>query len=487
MVRLRRVADEFHNPDEFRPGTMMVWPYLLDMEAYQEYQDGQLDRLYSRMTGGPEQQDITGAQLYVKAGVNAYYNLNLFQMVQRYFLAAIWEENPVALDDEEALQTRWEEDGQMLIREARRATEWLVSKGDGVLKVEQRMGMATPLAVDPEDYVPLMDPIERDLTVGHALVRRWYEGPRLSSGSDLYNRATVQIHIPPELAALSDGRVVETMSRTTYSFPGGSDAEGILGEVLETMPDARVLGVWRFGNSDSVFKSMERNVYEIIMAFSHARTALTQDIRSTAIIPAAIDPAQVDPATGRIKRDLLRPEFRISVDNIQGSGPSAIGYLDPPGPAIADAFMRLADVGLDNLAYTANTPREAFGQNYQANEPADALTKLLQTFKTKVIDTRDDLSKILSEAFLLLTGQQIKVGWKKEPFANSTVIRDEIRRDFKDGIINLGFAQSALNYPIMEVDNGDDQRQGPGQVSADEPGGGASGAEDGADRDPDVQ
>ena len=396
----------------------------------------------------------------------------------------MWEENPVALEDDEALQTAWEQGGQQLIREARRATEWLASKGDGVLKVEQRLGSRVPIAVDPEDYVPLVDPIERDLTVGHALIRRWYEGPRILN-SDLYNRATVQIYVPPELAVLSDGRVAETHTRMTYNFPG--DNQGVLGHVMEEMEqDARLLGVWRVGNSDSVFASMERNVYEVLLCFTHARTALTQDVRSTAIIPAAIDPAQINPATGRLVRNLLRPEFRISVDNIQGSGPSAIGYLDPPGPAIADAFLRLADVGMDNLAYTANTPREAFGQNYMANEPADALTKLLQTFKTKVIDARDDLGMILSDAFYILNGRRIKIGWKKEPFANSTVIRDEIRRDFKDGIVNLEYAQGALNYPIMEVDNGDDQRTGPGQLSTQQRRPPAPGVEDGADPDVDV-
>ena len=68
MVRLRKVADEFHHPDEFRPGTMLTWDYLRDMEAYQEYQDGNLTSLYARMSGTPEQDDVTGAPVLQRSG-----------------------------------------------------------------------------------------------------------------------------------------------------------------------------------------------------------------------------------------------------------------------------------------------------------------------------------------------------------------------------------------------------------------------------------
>ena len=77
-------------------------------------------------------------------------------------------------------------------------------------------------------------------------------------------------------------------------------------------------------------------------------------------------------------------------------------------------------MGLDNLAYVANAPRESFGFNMQANESGEALATLRTIFRTLVIDIRDDLSKILSEMWALMGGPAgVRIGWEHEPGASN--------------------------------------------------------------------
>ena len=487
MVRLRRLGSEFHGPEDLETGAILTMPYLRDFWAFQEYVDGDLSALYARHSGNATQRNITGARYYSDpprdgvdpAGDAAYIDLNLFRSVVRYFQAAVFERSPTVLDDDEAAQKLWEQYAPRLLREARKAVAWQPSKGRGVLVIENRYpGVPVPMAVDPQFYLPIVDRVNRDLTVGHALIRLWYEGRRLPE-QRIPNRATVQIWVSAEDADMSDGRLAEMNETRTFIW-GGDDATGTLGGTLESeisrADNARLQGLWTFGDDDSLFATMERGVYECILALTHARTALTQDVRATRVVPQVIDPRYQN-ADGTLKLDLLDPQFQLAVDDIAGAG-TALGYQDPPGPVQSAAFQQFYELLLNNLAYTANIPPEAFGLNYMNNEPAEALTKLQQVFKTQVVDVRDDLSTILSEMFALLTGRQgVNIGWSNDPFEEPS--QNDARIQAIGDILTLDEKRALAGYPPATpeqqaelqggMDNGIDQRAG-GEEPSGEPG-----------------
>ena len=253
MVRLRKLGSEFHHPDDFGTGTVMNMQYLSDFGAFQEYQDGDISRLFERQKGNEYAQNLTGARYYEKSGPGGYWQLNMFRAYTRYLMASVFDRSPQALDDSPAVQEQWKVDSPPMIRQARRAAEWFASKGRGVLIVENRYpGTPVPLAVDPKDYLPLLDPINRDLTVGNALLRLWYQGPRLET--IINNRATIQLYVTPEEAAVSDGRVKEM--NTTQTFQWGGIERGVVGGELgdaedERQDSVRLAGLWTFGEDDS--------------------------------------------------------------------------------------------------------------------------------------------------------------------------------------------------------------------------------------------
>ena len=450
MVRLRQLGSEFHTPEQLGQGAIINMPYLTDFAAYQEYLNGDIHALFSRMAGNEFAQNVTGARFYTQAGPAGYWQLNFFRAYIRYLVAAVFDRSPVVLDANPEVQRRWKMDSTRMLRSGRRAVEWFGAKGRGILMVQRRFpGTNIPLAVDPKDYLPLIDPIDRDLTYGHALLRTWYEGPRILT--DFRNRATIQIYIPQELADISDGRVAP--QNTTRDYVWAGHAQGVVGGTFgqstrASRENPRLQGLWTFGEDDSVFASMERNVYETLLALSNSRTSLTRDIRPVRIEPKLVGTNQVD-AQGRLILDLLDPSFSIPPDAQLGD---ALGYLHSGGMDTSSAFLQLVEIALDNLAYVANIPREAFGLNMQSNESGEALQKLQATFRTMVIDIRDDLSAIFSLMWPFLGGPEgAEIGWEHEPFASTEEYKRSIREDFKIGLISKPYAQAALGHPIDDT------------------------------------
>ena len=462
MVRLRTLSSEFHHPDDFKSGAILTMPYLLDFRAFQEYLDGDLGKLYSRNAGNQWAQDVTGARYYEASGNVGYSSLNLFRSVTRFYQAALWERNPTMLDDDPTLQALWKEHSPWLIRQARKATEWIPAKGRAVLTIERKYpNNLVVAAVDPVFFVPIVDKINRDLEIGCALIRLWYDGTRLPQ-HDIPNRITVEIEISEEQAARSDGRVEETHEVRTFSWAGQATGAigGRIGDPIgNSMDNARLMGVWTLGDDDSLFATMERGVYEAVLSLSHARTSLTQEVRATQLIPNVTDPAYTGPLTEteKIKR-LLHPQYQVQVDDATGG--TGLGFQDAPGPIMADAFLRLYEVTLNNLAYSCNIPPEAFGLNAMPGEPAEMYTKIQQVFATQIGDARDDLSTILSEMFEMLTGVvDADIGWELEVFGNVAENDDRAIKLKNAGIISTATAQIMTNSPKEDIDNGDNQRE----------------------------
>ena len=468
MVRLRKLGTEFHRPSELTTGALINMPYLVDFDRYQDYLDGDITKLFIAMAGNEYAQNVTGARFYLKSGPQGYWQLNLFRAYIRYLVATVFSRSPVALVDDDEIQAQWQRESVMMIRQGRKALEWFGAKGRGILMLERRFpGNSVPVAIDPRAYLPLTDPRRRDITYGHMLLSLWREGQRLET--NIPNRATVEIYVPKELADISDGYAQEQNKIEDFMWAG--NVQGVVGGRLEASTRSqrdnnRILGLWTFGEDDSIFGSMERNVYETLLALSNARTSLTRDIRPVRIEPALVNPDQQD-AEGNLVLDLLDPHFRIPID---ARGGEALGYLQSGADQTSAAFLQLFEMALDNLAYVAASPREAFGLNYQANEPGNAINQLVAIFKTTVIDIRDDLGKIFSEMWALMGGPaDVKIGWKSEPFASTKEYEDAVRADYNapKPLITQAFAQGVLGYPIIEINA--EVSEADGDADGDEP------------------
>ena len=456
MVRLRQLGSEFRHPDEIATGAQMTMPYIRDMQAYQDYIDGDLSQLYARMAGGERVQDLTGAAYYAGTDNKGYFEVNFFLAVNRTVVAAVFESDPKPLlGDDPNVDRAWKEYGPKLIKAARKGVEWRAPKGRSIWVLEKRYPDKLELiAWDPQYYIPFTDYVDRDLTLGHILWRPWWSGPRVLQ-HDFPDRVTFSIFIDEEGRENSERRLPVMNQVREFGWGGTLDA-GVasftnlprLGDNIRNLDGVRIQKIWTNGDDDSIFKTMERTVYEAILALSNARTALTQDVRQILIAPRTIGEANLD-EQGRVKLDRWGPQYDVSVDNLTGA--DVLGYVDPPGPRQAEAFRQLYDLCLDNLAYVANMPRESFGLGIRTNESGVALTKLQQTFKTMVIDVRDDLSKVLSEAFEAMTGIKTVIGWEHEPYTLSQDLDRRTLAYHQAGLISDATAQNIASLPIEQI------------------------------------
>ena len=407
---------------------------------------------------------MTGAEIYAdedgKIDDKAFYQLNLFLSGQRHYVATVWSESPMPIDASEEDFEEWKQGSAGLIREARKATAWKYSKGHGVIQVINRFpNTPVPMAIDPRGYLPIVDRQNRDLPLGHITFLLYTHYPRIEQLDTPFDIA-FYIYIDEEGAAMSDGELVPTNEYRKYTY-AGSQGAGFIGaelkEELERGESSRILGIYAFGTGDSIFASMEHNAYEIILALTHARTALSQDIRSTQIIPDVVNDGTLD-ANGNLIRDRLRPHIQVPVDKPNGGGGSLFGYIAPPGPEMADAWIRVAENGFTNMAYSASQPPEVFGKNYVPNEPADAFSMITQTYRTEILDTRDDLSVILSRCWEHMTGKRLMIGWQNEPLVNTRELDDRAIKLKGAGIINTETAQKMTGSPVEEIEDANTQR-----------------------------
>ena len=471
MKRLRDVGSEFHYPDDFKSGTLVNQPYLIDMQAYQKYLDGDLSSLYGRHNSDAVTNDITGMRYYTTDDGDilnrAFYEINLFMAAARYVNAAVFEASPIPLDADDETQARWDEVRIHFMREARKAVAWKVAKGRGVLQLQERVGSKILLvAIDPQFWVPLTDPVNRDIVIGDVILQRYFyrePGDPIQPGRTP-NRVRIEVSVTEEQAEISDGRVPVTNTKMDFIWAGddatGVVSSGTIGDSISIVNNTRSRGIWTFGDDDSIFATMERNTFEFILAISNMRTTLTQDVRSIAILPDVADETVLD-ENGKFKPNKLRPQYQANLDS--STSGAVFGYVDPPGPMMADAYQNLANMALDNLSYTANLPREAFGLNMQANESGEALNKLQQIFKTMVLDIRDDLSRILTQAFNEVTGSDATIGWEHEPFTQTVASDDRALKFYAAGLTSQATAQAMAKLPIEDIQQ-ESEEQDDGQA-----------------------
>ena len=458
MVRLRRLSSEFNSPDQIVPGAILTMPYLADMRAYQEYLDGHLEPLWARNTNEPTDaekmqgrimsasDDANGFGLYRRTGVNGIWQLNLFHAVSRYTTAVVFEHTPAPIDADAEIAKQWDDVRRPMMREMRKAVDWFTAKGRGVLVLEEQMGSLVFRAVDPAGWMPIKHPRHRDQVIGQMMLEWWRAEPRVPD-TDIATRVDVTIHVTEDDVAHSDGYIPAPVQEVrTFWWQGYS--QGALGTLEEVRP-SRVLGMWTFGDDWSVYGSMERLVFEALMAASNARTCMTRDVRSDRIIPSVIDEANLDPE-GQFYVDLLQPDIRVPVDEMRSG--SGFGYVEPPGPAMSEAWAMRYEQALANLAEAADMPRIAFGEGYESREPDAAVRRLTQSFITKITDIRDDLGPIMAEVWELQGGPPgVKIGWGQEPFVDQTQIDDRAIKLHNAGIIGTSTAQAMVGVPIEEV------------------------------------
>lgn len=466
MTRIRRLGAEFLSYDDIKDGTPLNLSYLSDYKAWQEYLDDNLDILFERHSVAPapnESQsvtdDMTGYGLY-RNNHKALWRINYFKSIIRAYLASVFESAPTPIDPSPDIAERWKREGRALIREVEKAVEWRIAKGRGVLLCENQVAGAgvEPVfsAVDPAGYLPIRHPRNPDYTIAH-MFATWYRvGERLPY-SDLADRVDLAIFCDERGAALSDGRMKPINVVRSYGWNADRGGLGTFGAFLGEIP-GRILGAWTFGDDDSLFGATEDNVFEAIIALSNSRTTLTRDVRSIVIVPNQVDERNLN-AVGQFVIDKLNPVVQIPPET--GDGGSKYGYVEPPGPLMAEAYRETHNTALQQIAYTANLPPTVFAEGYQPGEPAEAVRQLTVLHLTYVVDIRDDLSPIMSEGWALTGGPSgVDIGWEQAPYVDQEKVDERAIRLRQAGAISQATLQAMVGVPIEPVDEPQQQQQG---------------------------
>ena len=470
MAYLRELASEFHKPDDIHAGALLNMPYLAAMDRYQHYLDGDLNPLFQWASrGGAKANQLNGMRFFTPSEspapasapefddnrYAALWRINFFRSVTDFFEAAVFEQSPIVIDASDAVKEQWDAESRAILRQARRATRWLVAKGRGVLTVENRVGPGASVvpslsAVDPAFWLPILDPEDRTLKLGDILARQWFEGERQMNS--IANRLTTTIRITEEQAAMSDGRFSALDQRDIWTWPGGYS--GNIGEHLKRTP-SRTLGIWTWGDDDSVFAEMESNTLEAMLTLTMARSTMMRHPFPFVILPNDVSDRNRD-QQGNFEFDQFDPIVYASLTQGAGGG-NIFGYQENPAPGLSQGFLELASISEEFLAYVASSPKEAFGLSNGTEQHEGALNHLQQIFKTKVIDTRDELTVILPLIWELLGGPSVRIEWEHEPFAQTQAWRAEVRSDVgtiitpQAGGKRLGYAEDEIIQESTET------------------------------------
>lgn len=460
MTYIRPIGDEFTHPDQVKAGAVLTTRHLEDMAAYQEYINGDLTRLFTRMAGNKDAQKLTGARYYERSGIDGYLSINIFLSLVRTMVGDVFAEAPVPQGADDDVLELWNQYSREFERAGRRALTWKIADGRGVMQLTDqaaRQGDNEPVgtrqhlkAVNSQYFTPIVDAMDREVEIGSIINRLWYQGDRIA-GMSIPNRLTSEVYVSDGGAALSSQLVPATSRRIEFNW-GGNEVEGTIGSEIKRIDPYRTnLGIWSWGDDDSLFKTMERTVYEIILGFSNARTAMTQAIRAPFLRPEITSATlPKDPDTGAVILDLYDPEIPIPL--MPGiTGLDGFGYLTPPGATQAEGFISVVQLLIEYLAFSTGAPPHVFGLGYIANEAADTASKLLQMYKTMVVDAQDNIGRIMSEAFQIISGSSEIVGWEHEPFLQTM---ENIRRttELHSGyLITDANAQTAVGQPVEEI------------------------------------
>jgi len=434
-----------------KPGLLMQMEYLPDLDRYDRYRRGDLSPLWAWLGGTSQARELTGLDRFW-GYTNVLPAINLFRAFTLAYDASVFDQRPQLMGETDS--GWWEENAEMVLRQARRALVQQAMTGYGGLAVENRVGQGgvQPVLIAPEmaGYIPIVDPVSPDLVLGHVLMTFWWDGPRVAA--DFANRVTAQVWVSEEQAALSDGRIPGPVNRrTTYGW-NSSNYNGVLGQVIEDMP-GRLTGLEIFGYGDSMYELIESLVALLILKVGTANAALFQQALSVLLLPrATIVGNQVD-EDGKLVMDAIRPVIHIDPIASTGSG-NAYGWVEGPGAEIASALEGSVGADLQYFAMLTGMGPEFFGQQGPANESGEHRLQLLQTAKTRVIDQRVDMGMALDRLIPLMEGGPAdpQVAWKYEPFETQIDVDDRVIKLHGAGLISTATAQEMANLPVEDIE-----------------------------------
>ena len=452
MPRLRQRGLRIHHPDEVAPGLLINMSYLPDLDRYDRYRRNDLSSLWGWYGTSREAREMSGLDRFIQEGAGGYNitrilpHINLFKSYSDAYDAAIFEQRPQLTGSPD--DPWWFEHSEQVLREARYASTQHTMTGYGGLAVEQRLGAgaAAPTLYAPEmaGYIPIQDPSNPRLVLGHVLLTFWWAGERIAS--DFANRVTAQVWVDADGVALSDGRIAAPVNRRVTFGWASSTYNGVLGAIEEDLP-GRMLGFQVFGEGESLYEIMESLVASIIIKTGTANAALAQQALSVLILPAATAMEQTHDQQGRLQLDPIKPVITFSDLGRQGGNP--YGWVEGPGATMASALETSVEADLNSLAMLTGIGPEFFGMQGYAGESGEHRVQLLQTAKTRVIDRRVDIGMALDKLLPLIGGPaQPGTAWRYEPFEDQTQVDDRAVKLLQAGIISVTTAQEMTHSPL---------------------------------------
>ena len=304
-----------------------------------------------------------------------------------------------------------------------RAVEYWSIKGRIVL-IKRKDG--TLLAVNPTSYYPIRAEWDDQITLGHALVYRYWQPVE-----DVIYRTGTPDRVK---IVLFDKELGVNVVR--YHELHGQLIGSLIEEVESDIED---IFVWGEGERDTFYPQMEDLVRELVIREAYASQLLNKHSAPILIVPTNSGLIDDD---GNVK--LSAKGSVIEIDPAEMSSPPEYVVWDGHLEANDEKIKRI----VNDIHLATGVPPVVFGIDQGKGESGESRDRLMFSAMARVRRVR----KGLELAMELVLGGNVEVSWVSSPFATEEERRAAVLREFAIGVITANEARELLDYDMMEDD-----------------------------------
>lgn len=400
---------------EVHGGMRWTWPHLDVWDRYAEYNDDNLDRLFTyqpadwvngllhfvykhttraRATDGT----LSDTETTVNS-LRSIIRVNMFSQATTFHRGGTLGEPPTLLSPNPSRQAWLDVNKDTIYRALLRAFKHWPATGNFVLAVENTQQGLWLREVDPRHYFKVVDIRDQSSVVGHVLAWPW-RTPN-TEGGDLYthrqqpaDRLTV-VKLAPDLG-------VNTREEYTYG-PGGID------RLLSRSEPSEFLVVAQFGQDRSLFEGAEQAVQQICVLKSFQAQVQYEWAKPMVALPhGAPQTWQHDPRGSVIRRDAMA----------EGGNHAELLQLGDRG-AVWEALLRQHW----NTAHEAlKIPPSVTGVDNGGATSGIMVARMQADAKQQALELRQHIMRVLPGLIDTLdptnAGAEMTIEWPVEPYVS---------------------------------------------------------------------
>ena len=404
MPNLRPLSMEIRTRADIHKGATLQMEYLDAFQRYQEYLDGNLDRLFSHVV--PD--TVNGLAFFKyrnKAGkvidetrsiVRLSHFLSIAEFYPRTGMQSLMK--PLDVKPESEAGEWWKAHARIISQTYFKAWMWEVAMGRWIVNVERRLNRFTAkperrlAAVSPIFYLPATDPANREYIDADVTIRR--------------------IYLPQnqrQPGAPNDGAIVTFQPRggeaetATFAIAPG-DGAATIGDMLKGWRRSAQIGIWTWGNDDSTFARMEPIMLPLCVAATLGNVSLLRQVEPAVLIPALgnlggeytrpLEDQEGNPSPQHNEADLKLRNEVIEYAGTPGDAKGDYGYLQYDAASVAAAYREQALMYQDQLSVASTTPNTALGLEETNPESGRVMEHLTSIARSRVHDGRENTLEV---------------------------------------------------------------------------------------------